>query len=214
MAKVATPKKKSSNKAILIVVALVVLIAGGIFYYLNMNGKSILPVNNPVTSIKDALMHSVSMECEYKDAEGRSTKAYIKNGAIRTDVVDPTNTNASGSFILKDKKMYTWHDKEGYVMTIPDVTPSEGETSDTATNESENIMKDLEEYKDNCKTSIVSDSLFNPPADVKFQDMSKMMESGLPSSGDNADVQKMMEQYKNNAGSQETPTDDSGNSDY
>jgi hypothetical protein len=139
------------------------------------------------------------------------TKAFIKNGAIRTDTTDP-NPERSGSMIMKDKKMYMWTNKEGYVMEIPDVTPAEGSTADTTTSESEDIMKDLEEYKDHCKTSVVADSLFTPPGDVNFQDMSKMQ--GMPGAGDDAEMQKMMEQYKNNGSMDEMQMDDSGYSDY
>ena len=64
-------------------------------------------------------------------------------------------------------------------------------------------MAQMEKYKDSCKPAVVSDSLFVPPIDIKFQDYSQMMKSVLsitPGQGSSEDyqkaAQKMMEQYK------------------
>ncbi len=210
----ATAKKKGFPPIVivLLVVGILVVLGGG-YSLMNKGGMmkgSMMGGPNAVTSIKDALTKSVSMECEYEEGTTK-TKAWIKNGAIRADVVSE-DEQSNGSFIMKDKdkKMYFWNEKEGYVMTIPDSEEVEGSES-TESSPTNDIMKDLEEYKDHCKPAVVSDSLFNPPSDVTFQDMSEMM-NGSGSGMSEEEVKKMMEQYQSEDTSPEDymQPDDSG----
>ena len=191
-------KKKSPILPIIIVVALLAL--AGIGWYL-MKGKGTMGSNSAgsaFSSIKDALSKSVSLKCEF-DENGTHTVTYIKNGAIRADMTNP-NPEQSGSMIMKEKKMYFWNEKEGYVMEIPDYKDVEVTESEKPS-QSEDFMKELETYKDKCKADVVSDSLFTPPSDVTFSDMSQMMPSGMPKVDENGqmseeDVQKYMQQYQ------------------
>ena len=34
----------------------------------------------------------------------------------------------------------------------------------------------IDKYKDSCKTAVIEDSYFSEPKDVKFQDMSKLLQ--------------------------------------
>ena len=49
--------------------------------------------------------------------------------------------------------------------------PDGGQNANSA-----DTLAELEKYKDSCKPTVVADSMFVPPADVKFQDLSKMMQ--------------------------------------
>lgn len=198
----ATAKKSSMNPKLIIIV-IVVLILVGVGAYFLMGNKmvkegSIGGGGNAFTSIKDALSRSVSLECDYKDADGRSSKAYIKNGAIRADVTS-SNPEEAGSIIMKDKKMYMWNGKEGFVITLQDEKNENGESLSTE-DQQKNLMKDLEEYKDSCKVAVVQDSLFTPPGDVKFSDMSSLgapANNSIPAEGEMSEekIKEMMKQY-------------------
>lgn len=185
---------KKNQKTIVIAAAVVVLIGAGAFFFLqNKNGSS--EGTNVVTSIKDALSKSASMECTYTDEEGRQSKSYIKNGAIRSDYTG-VNEEESGSMIVTDKKMYMWNGKEGYMMDIPEVTQSpdqpDASTGD-GLSQKEEVLEDLEKYKESCKAAVVSDRLFTPPSDVVFQDYSQYMQQGAGMTEEQ--IQQYMNQY-------------------
>lgn len=200
-------KKKSPIIPIIIVIAILAL--AGLAWFM-MKGKSSMmggsAKGSAFSSIKDALTKSVSLKCEF-DENGTHTITYIKNGAIRADMTNP-NPEQSGSMIMKEKKMYFWKDKEGYVMEVPDYKDTEEVKDTEKPSQSDDFMKELEAYKDKCNADVVSDSLFNPPSDVTFSDMSQMMPSGMPKVDENGqmneeEVKKYMQQYQ----------DDSGNTD-
>lgn len=146
-----------------VIVVVIVLIIG--FLFLNKKNSNIQkePQTSIITSIKDALSKKMTLVCEFKDDTGVSTKSYIKNGAVRV--------SSTGEIIIKDKKMYMWDQKtkQGFVYSIPD---SENEE----VNQSESYLKMIDKYKDSCKVSSIEDSFFTSPADVNFQDMTKLLE--------------------------------------
>lgn len=172
----------------LVVVAIIVLaLLGGIGYMIMSKRAGNPPVSPPTggnvfTSIKDALSKSLSLECSFTDAEGRQTKAYVKSGAVRSDFTGKT-ANESGSVIVKDKKMYFWNSQGGFMMEIPEETPVAGQKAPETPGSVGDVMGTLEKYKENCKPSVVSDSLFTPPTNITFQDFSKMMQQITPPTG-------------------------------
>lgn len=179
-----TAKKKSPILLIVVGIVVILLIAMVLPKLQKSDkavnvGESESKSSNAFTSIKDALSKSVSIACTYTDPEGRETKTYIKNGAIRTDV----SGESAGSVIMKDKTMYSWDPakKEGVKMVLdekmmnPEGEKVEGYNQDWQS--PEEAAEALEQYKDNCKAEIVSDSLFVPPTDVKFMDLSEMMKN-------------------------------------
>lgn len=170
---------KNNSKGMYIVIGMIILLLAGFVFYFMSSKKSptgLVGSNKSegiFTSIKDALSKSVSLQCTFTDESGRKTTSYIKNGAIRADIVSSI-ADESGSVILKDNKTYFWNNKGGFVMTVePDKTKTNG--NNPAQSQGDSIMKELEKYKDSCKASVVSDSLFTPPSDVKFTDLSKLM---------------------------------------
>lgn len=157
-------------------------------------------------SIKDALSKSLSLQCNFTNDDGTQIAAYMKAGAVRVDSEGKTQEQ-SGSYIMKDKKLYFWQKgaKEGTSMefTEPSVTPEKTETAqptESAGSQSkgDDMLAMLEKFKDKCKPAVVGDDLFTPPSNVKFTDFSKMMPTGQPSE---QDVQKMMQQYQQNTSS-------------
>ena len=64
-------------------------------------------------------------------------------------------------------------------MAMPEITVTPGAGSATsAPNQGQQTLSSLEQYKNSCKPAAISDSEFDLPKDVKFQDLSKMMPSG------------------------------------
>lgn len=164
-----------NKKILLIAGGVIVLLAVG-YFFMKPKTQDLTGTPNVFISVKDALSKNLSLVCDFKDEKGQITKSYIKNGAVRVSTTD--GKQASEIIILKDK-MYMWDEKTkmGFVYPIKteDQTSKVGMTG-TEVTQSETYLGMIEKYKDSCKTSIVSDSLFTPPTDVKLQDMSKLLE--------------------------------------
>ena len=122
-----------------------------------------------LTSIQDALSKSLSLQCAFTDEKGKKTKTYIKAGAVRTDFTG-TKPEDTGSMIMKDKKLYTWTNanKEGFMMTVPDITPGQTNIPGSATGDANrsqqatDVLTALDKFKDSCKPATVADNLFVP----------------------------------------------------
>lgn len=177
-----------NNKIIIGIIALVLLGGGGYYFLSNKGAVSPSTQSTPsaqtgsgvFSSIKDALSKSLSLECNFSDQEGRQTKSFIKNGAVRADITAP-KAEDSGSVIVKDKKIYFWNSKGGFMMEMPEVTPGASQPSTAGTQgEAGNVLDTMEKYKDSCKPAVVADNLFTPPSSVQFQDFSKMMQQSAP----------------------------------
>jgi len=178
------------NKNILIAVGVVILIAIILFI---SQGKT-KPSNNTnntlfknentqesngiIGSIKEAIANSMSFKCEY-NIENNKTIVYVKNKSIRIEGSWQAKSNTG--MIMKDNKLWTWDNekKEGMIMPL---NPSQEENQGSS---SEDIINGLEAQKQFCKVALVDDSMFIPPTDVKFQDLSQFMEqlqlTGMPS---------------------------------
>lgn len=191
LTKIFHPSKLASMKfkAVIAIVVLVILAGVG---YMVLSKKGSPGTSSPstqggnvFTSIKDALSKSLSLECTFTDETGRQTKAYMKAGAVRSDFTGKT-PEESGSVIMKDKKMYFWSSQGGFMMEVPDEQPTPGQQAteeDKLPSTSADLLKTLEQYKDSCKPAVVSDSIFTPPANIQFQDLSKMMQQAAPGAG-------------------------------
>lgn len=189
-------QEKKSPKGILIAVVVLLLVILGIgAYKFLIAGKSSVGTSstqqgNVFTSIKDALSKSVSLQCDFTDEAGRKTTGYIKAGAIRADIIAKT-AEESGSVIIKNNKMYFWNSKEGMELDLSETgDKTKAPNAPQGQEKSDSIMNSFEQYKQSCKPAVVSDSLFTPPADVRFTNLSELMKaapSGIPD----------MKQYQN-----------------
>ncbi len=176
--------KSKSIVLIIIAILLLILVGGASYMKLKQTSVQVAGSNeksvpsNIFTSVKDALSKDISLICEFKDDKGTSTKSYIKNGAVRISTIGGTSENQSGEIIMRDKKMYMWDikSKQGFVYDIPDNEDNSIGATNEEINQSESYLNMIETYKDSCKVSTIEDSYFTIPTDIKFQDMSKLLE--------------------------------------
>lgn len=184
----------------------VLILLGGGFLLLNKSKSTNVPnaavspkptEGNVFSSIKDALTRSLSLECSFTTPSGVQTKAYIKNGKVRSDVTGKT-PNETGSAIIMDKKMYFWNAQTAIMMELPDVsvTPAAGQDKVAGT---QSTLTSLEQYKSYCHAATISDSLFVLPTGVKFQNMSSMMKNMMPSGTPSGAVPSNYQQMMQNA---------------
>ena len=121
-------------------------------------------------SIRDAMARSMSLKCEYM-MQDNTTVAYIKGQSLRIDgTVKDKNSTA---MIMKDNKIWSWDTgtKEGIIMPL-----TENKENQQAL-DPDKIIGDLESQKQFCRAASVADSMFVPPADVKFQDLSALFKN-------------------------------------
>ena len=161
--------------------------------------------SNVIASIKDALAQSSSLKCEFTDESGRKTTSYMKSGKIRSDFT-ASDPKESGSMIMKDKKMYFWSCKQGTVIEFDieamteNVTPAAKTTPSSTVQNPKDIIESMEKFKEFCKPVSVDDVLFVPPTDVKFTDMSSVINnlqksvSGVPQMSEE-DIKALQEKY-------------------
>lgn len=193
--------EKGNSLRYIILIILLVLLGFGTWYVLAgpktsstvtpaaTDTKTVEPTQASVfTSIQDALSKSVSLKCEYTDDSDKKTVTYIKAGAIRTDFA-ATDPKQSGSMIVKDKKMYFWNGKVGTMMVFDieemtkGITPTAKKSTTSAASENAtDVISGLEKFKDSCQPAVIADSLFVPPTDVKFTDLSQVMKV-IPTGG-------------------------------
>lgn len=120
-------------------------------------------------TIKDAMSKSLSLKCEYPTGDGGNIVYYVKGNKVRFE--GAWKTKDETATVITEDKMFNWNLKTKEGMIIP-LQKKEGEK-----NVSEEMINDLENNKKFCKVAVVSDSAFDPPADIKFNDLTKLMEN-------------------------------------
>lgn len=178
-------KSKSNNIGVVIIILLVIVV--GFLYFkrgevpknnLNQTNKTQKQTNQNkaglIESIKDAITKNVSFKCQYQP-EGTSevVTMYFKGGKIRSEL--SSENEIKNIAIVDNKRVWNWQPKEknGVVFSI-DLFKGENSPQNQSFNQEE-LIKQAEKYRQNCRMENFSDSLFAPPADIQFQDMDEMM---------------------------------------
>jgi hypothetical protein len=175
------------NKVLPILIVVALLLVGG-YFYLNSQ-KTTKPQGEKMmqkeekkdvfTSIKDAMTKKLSLKCDYSDEKGNKVTTFIKGEQMRSDI--QTDKGDSHTLFMENK-IYIWEDKtkQGTVMTIEkkemEKMQQEGEKMMQESKDKETMVEDLEKYKQSCRADTVPASTFEVPKDVKFTDLSVMME--------------------------------------
>jgi len=114
---------------------------------------------------------SLSLRCDYEANNVKST-VYIKGQSLRSET---ENKTGKAYAIVKDQKLWAWSSQntQGILMDLT----KQNQTQTGGQKSQEDIVKEVEQYKQNCQQTVVADSLFSPPTDIKFLDLSQMMQN-------------------------------------
>lgn len=143
------------------------------------------------------------VRCLMTDTEKGHTMTYLmKDKKVKMTDMMMSDTGETGAMLMDTEYMYTWSDqkKEGTKMklNLEDLKESADQAQqDVPDLSNEEDRKAYEEmgYTINCEEAQVSDSEFVPPTDVKFMDMSAMMEKAKEAQqGMTPEQQKQMEE--------------------
>lgn len=174
----------------------VVLVAGGVFFFINQKkaeaptdathteqGAQQTPQNISTShSLKDFLAMNVAQTCSYNRTDATmdvSGTTYVDNGKVRTDTVmtdHKTQKVIHSQAIIDGGYVYTWSDNTpfGVKMQLA-AMPAAG--SDFAKRASTDGAPDMEgKYDYTCTPGGVDASVFVPPANIEFKDMSAIMQ--------------------------------------
>lgn len=163
-------------------VALVVLVLAiaGYFYFGKSKGGTMMG-DTPagMKSLKELITSGVSQKCTFS-VTGESGVSegtnYVSGGNVRGDFTNTYQGKETVSHMISDgKTSYVWTEgeKTGYKMSVSEETKEsqDGTTDDTMGNEA-----NLDQKMDyNCSSWVPDNSLFSPPSDVTFTDLSEMM---------------------------------------
>jgi len=165
--------------------------------------------------IGKAMEEGKSVKCEMVNTQNQQTSQYYMKGEkVRVDSLDQNNPEASGSFLTDSEFIYTWNDtkKEGVKFGVVEANQEQQEIEAPEPSKAPDFSQESawDEYKNlgytvTCTTQTVDESMFTPPADIKFNDMSAFMQNtqGSADDGNNGNpvmnqeqIEQMMKQYQ------------------
>jgi len=176
--------------------------------------KAVISADQPVEEsisewqkVGKALENGQAVSCEMTDTEnGISSRYFMKEQKVRFETVssdDATTTN--GSFISDGEYGYSWSEdtKKGmkFAVNAPenmadDADAPEQEAPDFSSKDAWDQYQN-QGYTIVCEVTSVDDAVFTPPADVTFTDLSAFTQQKQEMNvGDQEQLQKMMEQFK------------------
>ncbi len=120
--------------------------------------------------IAAAMQMGKPVKCVSQMADQTAT-IYMKGSQMRMDTLP-----ADAHGIYTADAMYTWKDGQGMMMKMEDVkrmSAAGGQPIRPKTQEE--IVANAESSNTKCETTSIDESMFTPPADIKFQDMGEML---------------------------------------
>jgi len=176
-------------KKIIIILVLIAVAVGG-YRFLSSRQKGEKPTETVFNSLKEALTTTVPLKCEIKVEENKKVVVYIKGKKQRVEGVGYEG-DEQGVMINDGQYVYIWNEdkKEGVKYSLAAVEIEAEKTLSEEQKSPEEWIKEYEEYKPDCKATLVSDEIFVPPSDVVFQDLDELfkslekIEEDLPTSG-------------------------------
>ncbi len=185
------------NKAVIAVVVILLLGVGGYFYFnKSRNVETAGGISSGVKSLKELLASGVPQKCTFaSDDESGKTEgtSYIAGGKVRADFTSTINAKTTVSHMISDNKTsYIWTDgdKTGFKMTITETDTNATDSPVTGETASQGNEADLDQKSDyKCSVWVPDNSMFTPPADVKFTDFSEMFKPSPATSGSGSSQQ-------------------------
>jgi hypothetical protein len=175
------------KKNLAIIIVLILAIIAAVFIYFGVTGRE-LPFGlggggggtsgdgsssqGFIGKLSDALNLGTAMQCSWEE-EGVDATFYVKNNKLRGSV---TSNGQTMEYIFRDNCYWYWGESDGEVEGIK-MCWDPSEVGDW--NWEDQLQAASENY--DCKPGTVSDSMFNPPSNVEFMDMSDYMQQYMPS---------------------------------
>lgn len=123
-------------------------------------------------SIKDALNKSIPLKCSYTSPEGDKSTVYFKKDVVRIDTEKQASGDPGFYGLVKENKMYIWGEDSdtGMVFDFSKIKPEDNsmKIGEKPIHSTDDIVNEIETQKQNCSKAVVSDSIFDVPADIKF----------------------------------------------
>lgn len=175
------------NLIVTIIVVLLIVAAGGFYFMSNRTSVPANPEGQTVTppetttmekaSLKSFITMSGTQKCDFSDSEiGTSGTVYIGDGKMRGDFSAKVDGKAIPSHIINDgSNVYIWMEDEaktGFKTSLASVEQM-GSAASASSNQPVDINKQVD-YK--CEGWTIDPVKFAVPTEIKFQDMSQMME--------------------------------------
>ncbi len=177
------------------VIIAVLLAGGGGYYYMTQRASTSESTDIPektaatetettgLMSLKDIMALGRSQKCtfEYSDPETGKTSgtSYISGENVRTDftITDQDNNTTEGGMIMVDSTMYTWTNAEnkGVKMSISQSMEASINEEIENTEWNTEYMNPDEELDYKCTGWNEDPSVFAPPSDIEFMDLSEQM---------------------------------------
>lgn len=171
------------KKFLPIIVVAVVIVGGAIVAYMVLGKGGLSLPSMPgeikkesgetgeefVGKIKEMVARGVPMKCTYSQ-NGSTGTSYIKGKNIYGEMIAQ---GKQGYVIMKDSCMWSWNkgENQGVKMCFEEDV---WEMSEDDVQEGQASLANEAEYR--CLPAIISDSQFEPPADVNFMDMDQLMQ--------------------------------------
>lgn len=126
-------------------------------------------IESDVLDISRAVQLGKPVKCVSEQA-GQTTTIYMKGSKMRMDTVP-----ADAHGIYTEDLMYTWQAKQGSVMKISEIKQMSAEAEEYKPKSQQEIIDTAQKVNARCEPAEISESLFVPPADVEFQDLTEML---------------------------------------
>lgn len=176
------------NKKVVIAVVVLILALGLFFVFKN---KSTIGTPSTQTSsaksLKDLLSSGISQKCTFSDTSSENVQegvTYVSKGKMRGDFTTTVSGKVTKShMIVADNTSYIWtdDDKNGFKSTFnQENTPEVDNAEDKNTTTGVDVNKQAD-YK--CSAWVTDESVFTPPADIKFTDLSQMFKPDTTNGG-------------------------------
>lgn len=175
------------KKNLIILAPLILILIGFLGYkFLNKKGTPSLetptsktqltttPTSTPKTTSETEITNRENLVCRYQPEEKIEILSYIKGNKIFSEIKGENQEFDRFLFFDDTKKIYYWNSnrKQGFILTASAIQPNT-QFNLPSTDE---YLDEMEKYKLDCRKENLSDTLFDIPSDVKFEDMNKLQE--------------------------------------
>lgn len=176
----------------MIVVIVLLLAAAGYFLFgKSKAGEQATGLSSGAKSLKELIAANTPQKCtfSYSDENGKTEgTTYVSGGKVRSDATNTIEGKTTVSHIISDNlTSYIWTEgeKTGIKMTVEAQEEMEADTTESTDTDAQADLDQKTDYS--CTTWIPDNSLFTPPTNVTFTDLSQT--ANPPAAGETGDSQ-------------------------